>query len=277
MASVEANGITLHYDSLGPGAGEDSGRPALVLAHAFPTSRIIWRPQMAALSAGRRVVAYDFRGFGASDAPQDPEAYSQAIFVADLLGLIDALELDRVVVCGLSMGGNIALHFALGHPERLAGLVLADTGSGSDDREAFRRKTAAWAAVARAEGMAGFARQAREDPMFGRYADPAAPGHALLTQAILGNRAHGIANAAERVLGPRLPVFALEERLRALAVPTLVSTGALDEPCLAPSRFMSETIPGARLAVIPETGHFNNLEAPEAFNAALEDFLEGLG
>jgi pimeloyl-ACP methyl ester carboxylesterase len=231
---------------------------------------------MQAFAPTWRTIAYDLRGFGLSDAPPEPGAYAQDKSVADLAGLLDALHITRAAVCGLSMGGNIALHFGLNHPERTAGLVIVDTAAGSDDPAAFARTTTAWADVAEREGINAFARTITENPIFAEYAERGPKERRYMQETILANTVQGVANTARQVLAVRPPVYALEARLEKLAVPTLLIVGEHDTACLPPARYMARTIPGARLEVISGTGHFNNLEAPEAFNTAVASFLARL-
>jgi len=126
MPRVAVNGIALHYEEMGAG-------PPLVLIHAFPVGRRMWEAQMTALARRHRVIAYDVRGFGLSDAPREPGAYSQAQSVEDARALIETLGAAPGAVCGLSMGGNIALNLALMYPATVSALMLCDTGAGSED------------------------------------------------------------------------------------------------------------------------------------------------
>jgi pimeloyl-ACP methyl ester carboxylesterase len=98
--------------------------------------------------AATRVIAYDVRGFGLSDAPREPGAYSQAQSVEDARALIEALDAAPAAVCGLSMGGNIALNLALTCPETVSALLLCDTGTGSEDPVAFAARCEEYAAAA---------------------------------------------------------------------------------------------------------------------------------
>src|SRR5947209_8463077 len=125
-------GVTIGYDE----AGTDG--PALVLLHAFPLDRTMWQPQLAALSDVSRVIALDLPGFGESSpaAPFSIEGAADA--VAEFLA---ALDVPKAVVCGLSMGGYVALALARRHADKLAGLILADTRAGVDDRTAKAGRT----------------------------------------------------------------------------------------------------------------------------------------
>src|SRR5262249_10787737 len=117
--------IGLYYETAGKGA-------PLVLVHGFACGIQSWDPQVRALSRSRRVITYDVRGHGISGAPREATAYSQERSVKDLHALLVHLGIRRAAVGGLSMGGNIALNFALAHPDMVTRLIVADTGAGSD-------------------------------------------------------------------------------------------------------------------------------------------------
>jgi pimeloyl-ACP methyl ester carboxylesterase len=241
MARVRANGIQLAYDEAGTGR-------ALVFVHAYPMGRKMWQPQVAHFQKDYRVIAYDCRSFGDSDAPREAAVYSQNQSVEDLQGLLAALEIQQAAVIGLSMGGNVALHLALTHPTLVAGVVICDTGAGSDDPAQLKTVTEGWAAAA-----------------------------AAIRGMITGHPAHGVAHTARRTLANRPSIFALEEKLRVLQVPALILVGEKDLPCLAPSTHMQERIPNALLHVMQGCAHFNNLERPVEFNAVIEAYLQRIG
>ncbi len=116
----------------------DKDRKPVVLVHGFPFSHSMWDPQVQALSKTFRVIAYDVRGHGASDAADGPASID--LFVDDLIGILDSLRLDRVAICGLSMGGYIALRAAERHPDRFSALILCDTKSTADTEEGKKKR-----------------------------------------------------------------------------------------------------------------------------------------
>lgn len=270
MPRVRVNGVHLFYEAAG------SGRP-VILVHAYPMGRTMWGPQVAHLQQRYRVIAYDCRGFGESDAPPAPEEYSQPLSVEDLRGLLRGLGIQRAAVVGLSMGGNIALHFALNDPAQVAGVVICDTGAGSDDPAQFRAVTDGWARAAETGGVEGFAAAILGHPIWAGFA-ARGPGEAAAMRAMItAHPPHGVAHTARGTLGTRPPIFALEERLRTLVVPSLIVVGERDLPCIPPSKFMADRIPDAELHVMAGCGHFNNLERPAEFNRVLEAFFRRIG
>jgi 3-oxoadipate enol-lactonase len=260
MGTARINGITLAYTDQGRGT-------PVVLLHAFPQNRTMWAPQIEALSKTHRIVAPDFRGFGESDAPQGPYTLDQ--FADDAAGLLDHLAIQRAVLAGLSMGGYTAFAFYRKYRDRVKGLVLADTKAQADTEEG-RAGRFAMAQTAQAKGAGAVA-----DIMLPKLLSPVA----LQTKPELVRQVRAAIERTQ-VSGIAGALMAMAERpdsmplLSRIACPTLVITGELDGPTPpADGKLMAEKIPGARLEIIPRAGHLSNLEQPEAFNAALRDFL----
>lgn len=237
----------------------------LLLLHAFPLDHTMWEPQITGLGSGTTVVAPDFPGFGGEASDFPPTIDGAADAAADAL---TRAGIDRAVVCGLSMGGYVAMAFWRRHRDRVLGLVLANTRADAD-AEAARERRRALAARLRAEGNV----LASEPPPL---LSAAASGDLQArVKAIIGRQpAEAIARASE----------AMAERpdstedLRGVTVPVLVITSSGDT--LIPpeiSKPMAELAPGARLEVIPDAGHLSNLEAPGAFNWLLREHLRRCG
>ena len=264
MPLARVNGVSLYYEESGSG-------PPLLLIHAFPVGRGMWEPQLRVLDRYFRVIAYDCRGFGRSEAPTVPTAYSQALSVADARALLEHLGAAPAAVCGLSMGGNIALNLALAHPESARALVLCDTGAGSEDPGSFRARCVEYAEATQ-RGMDGFFDKMMLWDVFADFARGPKESN-LLREMVLAQPPHGIGLTALYSMAPRPPVYALRERLESLRVPTLVICGERDTACLASSRFLASTIPRARFWMVPGASHFPNLDTTAAFNDTLLDFL----
>jgi pimeloyl-ACP methyl ester carboxylesterase len=266
MPRVDVNGVSLYYEVTGHG-------PPLVLAHGFACGLRMWDPQVNALARSWRVVTYDVRGHGISEAPDDPAAYSQPISVADLRALLRHLKIRRAAVGGLSMGGNIALNFALAHPEMVTALIVADTGAGSDEAADWAATVHAFADALERDGLEAFADAALANPLFARYVAQGPAAERFIRSCLMTHRARGLAHTGREVLTKRPSIYSLAPRLRELSVPTLLIVGEHDEPCVKVHRFMADTIPGARHVLIAGVGHLTNLEAPDAFNRAVTKFL----
>ncbi|HKE76270.1 MAG TPA: alpha/beta fold hydrolase [Acidimicrobiales bacterium] len=239
---------TVHHPD-GPGT-------PLLLSHGFGATSAMWGPNVAALAADRPVVTWDFRGHGASDAPDDPDAYSEDAIVADIDALLDATGAERAALGGMSLGGYLTLAYHRAHPDRVAALILVDTGPGFRDGEARAR----WNRMAE-----GYARAIEADGLPRRTPELAVARHRHL---------RGVVHTARRVL------VQADDRVMAslptIAVPTLVVVGEDDAGYRAGSAYMAERIPGARLVVVPGAGHAANMERPAAFDAAVAGFLAGV-
>lgn len=266
MPTARVNGVRLYYEEAGSG-------PPLLFVHAFPVGRRVWEAQLPVFARRYRAIAYDCRGFGRSEAPRDPAAYSQATSVEDAFALLRHLDALPAALCGLSMGGNIALNLALAHPEAVTVLVACGTGSGSEDPESFRARCEEFAAAAE-QGIEAFYQTALNWSLFADFARRGPDEAALLRELIFEQPPRGVALTARRTLATRPPIYALEARLARLRVPTLVVYGEHDAACIETSRFMAETIPGARLFMVPGASHFVNLDEPELFNPTVLQFLD---
>ena len=265
MPLAPVNGINLYYEERGDGF-------PLVWSHEFAGDFRSWRAQVNFFSRRYRVITYNARGYPPSDVPERLDDYTQARSVDDLKGLLDHLGVARAHVGGLSMGGNVALNFGLTYPETARSLIVAGTGAGSTDPDAFRENVAARADAMRAGGMAAMddysnsqtrAQLRRKDPL----------GFDEFRRGLMEHSPLGSALTFAGVQGLRPTIFALEDKMRALYVPTLIMTGDEDEPCIETSVFMKRCIPKSGLAVLPQSGHAINLEEPDLFNRLVLDFL----
>ena len=262
------DGVRLAFEETG------SGTP-VVFVHEFAGDLRSWEPQVRYLSRRYRCITWNARGFPPSDVPDDTGAYSQDRARDDVLAVLDALDIERAHVVGLSMGGFATLHFGLAHPGRARSLVVAGVGYGAepDQRERFRSEADVTARVLRTEGMAAWAAAYSLGPTRVQFQNKDPRGWGEFADMLAEHSAAGSAHTQQGVQKERPSVFDLADGMRKLTVPTLVVTGDEDWPCLVPSVFMKRTIPGAGLLVVPNTGHTVNLEEPAAFNAALADFF----
>ena len=257
-------------------AFEETGRGTpVVFVHEFAGDLRSWEPQVRHLSRRYRCITWSARGFHPSDIPDDPGAYSQDRARDDVRAVLDALDIERAHVVGLSMGGFATLHFGLAYPERARSLVVAGVGYGAepDQRERFRREADLTAQALRTEGMAASARAYSLGPTRVQFQNKDPRGWSEFADMLAEHSAPGSAHTQQGVQKERPSVFDLADEMRKLTVPTLIVTGDEDWPCLVPSVFMKRTIPSAGLLVVPNTGHTINLEEPAAFNTALADFF----
>ncbi|HEX5534462.1 MAG TPA: alpha/beta fold hydrolase [Actinomycetales bacterium] len=262
MSTVSIDGITVGYDDEG-----SSGEP-LVLIHGHPFDRSMWRPQVEHFSrSGWRVIAPDLRGYGGSTVV--PGKTTLERFARDIAALLDHLEVDEVILGGLSMGGQIVLEFHRLFPRRVRGLVLADTSAAAESEEGKKLRNDTADRLLR-EGMARYA-----DEMLPKMvaphnvqALPAVAQHVL--RMMRGTSPEGAA-AALRGRAERPDYL---EMLPRIAVPTLVVVGRDDEfTPVRDAEVMYERIPNATLMIIERAGHMPNLERQAEFNVAVERFL----
>lgn len=258
MPKIRANGIDIHYEISGSG-------PVVTLSHSLASDLSMWDGLAAALVDRHTVLRYDMRGHGATDAPEG--AYSFGLLVADAVGLLDALRIEHTHFVGLSIGGMIAQHFALAHPERLDRLVVASSSS----RTPVEAR-ALWAeriALARAQGM-----KAHVEATLGRWFTPGYRAAHPETMARVGALIEATPVAGYAGCGAAICELDLNGKLAAVSAPTLVLVGA-DDPGTPPllSEIIARKIPGARLEVVPDASHLLNIEQAETFNRLVGDFL----
>ena len=266
MPLARVNGVALYYEVHGQG-------PWLVLVHEFAGCYKSWQPQIDVLRAHYRVLVYNCRGYPPSTVPTDLADYSQDASIEDLSQLLDHLGIEQTALGGFSMGGSIALNFALSFPDRVRALILAGTGTGSADTQQFARDFSPIADRLERDGVKRVAEDylrgptriqlLRKDPAMWRKF------HADFVEL----SSLGLAHTLRGVQLRRPTMYELEAGLRTLQAPTLVIVGDEDAPATDASRFLAATIPGARLRVLAGTGHTLNLEEPTAFNDAVLQFL----
>jgi pimeloyl-ACP methyl ester carboxylesterase len=252
MPMLHRDGVGIYYEAHGQG-------PPILLSHGYSATCRMWDAQVAALRDRFRVIVWDMRGHGQSDAPDDPAAYSQAATVGDMAAVLDASGVEAAVIAGLSLGGCMSLAFHMRHPSRVRALMLFDTGPGYRNDAA----RAAWnaRALARADELdaRGFAALGgSEEVRMSQHRSPA-----------------GLAGAARGMLTQQDDQMI--RSLDTIQVPTLVLVGANDKNFLAATDYMATKIVGATKVTIPDAGHASNLHQPAAFNHAVEAFLGGLG
>ncbi|KAA2256724.1 alpha/beta fold hydrolase [Solihabitans fulvus] len=271
MSRAFVNGITIAYDDLG-GAEAGATDPPLLLVHGHPFNRTMWRPQVERFaSAGQRVIAPDLRGYGESTVV--PGKTTLDVFARDLAGLLDHLGIDAVVIGGLSMGGQIVLEFHRLFPQRVRGLLLADTFAKADTAEGRKTRTDRADQIVR-DGIAPYANEVL-DKMVAPRTIAARPD---VAEHVLGMMLTTSPEGAAAALRGRAERPDYTDLLPTVAVPTLVVVGSEDEfTPVSDAKFMHERVPGATLTIVDGVGHMPNLERPAEFNDALAGLLESVG
>ena len=257
------NDAKLHYVDI----GDPTGMPVVFL-HGFPFSHEMWTSQLENVRRFYRALAYDIRGHGNSDVGDGQ--YTIEGHVDDLIGLLDHLNLDKVVIVGLSMGGYITLRALERNPERFKAAVLCDTRSVADSNEG-KLKRAADIAIVKKEGSAYFA----EGYLKALFAPDTFKTKPAAVEAI-------------RRIIERTPPLSIAGTLLALPgrmdtttslanikIPTMILVGEYDVLTpLTESQAMHERIRGSELHIVPEAAHMSNLENPDFFNKKLLEFLK---
>lgn len=270
MAWVETkDGLRLYAEAHGAGT-------PLVLSCGYGTTHENFRPQVEPfVDAGLRVILWDYRGHGRSEAPEDPEAYSMSAVLDDLHRVLEwAAPGAAAVVGGLSLGGLVSLHYALMQPQRVRALLLVDSGPGfkrPESQQRWQAQVERTAALLEARGMEALLSGRAASTSIGRRTDlPAAQAAAA---AIRAQDPVAVARFGRRVAGPAPCVI---DDLPGIDAPALVLVGAEDEAYLRAAEVMAARLPRSRRVTIPGAGHIVNIEEAEAFNEAVIAFLADL-
>ncbi|MET0235631.1 MAG: alpha/beta hydrolase [Kibdelosporangium sp.] len=262
------DGVALHVEATGTGF-------PLLFVHEFAGDHRSWEAQVRYFARTHRCVTYSARGYPPSDVPADPAAYSQARAVQDAIAVLDALEIAKAHVVGLSMGGFTALHLVLNHPDRVQSAVVAGAGYGAqpERQEGFRAECHATAEAFESKGSAEVARTYAVGPARVQLQNKNPRGWAEFAEALGQHSSLGSALTMRGVQASRPSLYALRDDLAKIETPLLIVAGDEDEGCLEPDIMLKRAIPTAGLAILPQTGHTANLEEPDLFNAVVDRFI----
>ena len=255
---VQGNGIRIHCEIEGEG-------PWLVLSHSLACNLAMWDEQVAALRGRFKVLGFDTRGHGGTDAPAG--AYTLEQLADDLEALLDSLGIAQCSFMGLSMGGMIGMTHALKYPGRLERLVLCNTTSrvGPEAAPIWKGRIDAVTAGGMEAVVEGTLARWFTAPFLARKPDVAGRVGMMIRSTPVAGYV-GCCHA--------IPKIDLTDRLGAIRCPTLVIAGDHDVGTpVEMARAIQLSIPGAQLAVIPSASHLSNLEQPEAFNNLAGTFL----
>lgn len=249
--------------------GNSKSKP-IIFVHGFPYDHTMWKAQIEELSENYFCVAYDIRGLG--ESPVGDGQFTMEFFVDDLEIIIDELKLDKPVLCGLSMGGYIALRALEKFEEKLSAVILCDTRSEADNNEGKLKRAAAIKRI-NTEGLAPFAK----DFITNCYGDY----YKQHQKEEFENRI--TKSSAFNPIGVKGSLLAMlgrndtTEYLNKIKIPALVIYGendALTPPSVM--KAMADKIMGARFVIIKNSGHMSPIENPQEVNDAIEKFLERL-
>jgi 3-oxoadipate enol-lactonase len=244
------------------GVSEAGGGDALpiIFLHGVGSDKSVWRPQLDHYGANRRAIALDYPGYGESELV---EGATRDDFAASILAAMDALGIDRAHVCGLSLGGVIAIAMHAAAPSRCASMIIADSFAVHPDGQGIYDRSVA---ASQAMTMRELA-EARSGLLLGSAATDELRLEVVETMAAIDPWAYRVGAEAVWLADQR-------DRASAISVPTLIIVG--DEDGITPpslSEELEQLIPGSRLEVIAASGHLANAEQPERFNDLVDHFL----
>lgn len=262
---VTLDNFDVSYDDIGEGS------VPIVFLHGFPFDKTTWQPQMDALKSSHRVIAYDIRGFGKST--DEDSQFSIDLFANDLKDFLEKLNIEKAVICGLSMGGYIALNAFEKFPELFEALILSDTQCIADTKEAQEKRYKTIDEI-KVEGTTkfneGFIKSVFHKDTLVNEKNTVEQ----LKKVVDANSKHiitqGLVAIAER--------SETCSKLNEIDIPVLILCGRQDEVTpLKQSEAMHAAIDGSKLCIIENAGHVSNLEQPQIFNKHLLAFLKDLG
>lgn len=243
----------------------DPAAPALILSNSLGTTLEMWAPQVAALSERHRLIRYDTRGHGGS--PITPGPYRFDALGQDVLAVLDALQVEQAAFCGISMGGHIGLWLGIHASERFHAIAVCNSAAKIGTAQGWGER----AAMLRAKGADGMQELADSAPArwFSEACVQAQPAMVRRMQDGLARLdPEGYASCCDA-----LAASDLRAELGRIATPTLLLAGQWDPVCTeADAQAMQTCITGAQLTTVPAS-HLSNLEAPQAFDKAVLDFL----
>ena len=256
---IQSNGIRVNCQIAGP-----KGAPWLIFGNSHATDLSMWDAQISHFSQKFRVLTYDQRGHGNTDAPKG--GYSFGELIDDLVGLMDALDITTTSYCGLSMGGATGLGLALRFPNRVSRLVVCDSPCISTPAS-----SAQWherVLIARSEGMNSLVDSTLVRWIPSERLEANSPHVQKLRHMILGTPVDGYIGCAIA-----LSNHDFRTNLRALTVPVLFVVGGLDGVLPTAMREMNKEVTGSHFVEISGAGHISNMDEPDVFNLAVSDFL----
>jgi len=239
-------------------AGSGDAMP-IVFLHGVGSDKSVWHPQLAHFGKTRCAIAFDYPGYGDSDPA--PESTTRDDYAAAILSAMRELGIGRAHVCGLSLGGVVAIAMHHAEPGRCASLILADTFAVHPEGRAIYERS-----LAGSRDLPAMA-EARVDILLAQPADAQVRREVVETMSRIDPAAYRIGTEAVWLADQR-------DRASAIGVPTLVICGDEDRPTPPDlSREINAMIAGSQLVMIPDAGHLTNLERPNAFNALVGDFI----
>ena len=262
---ITVNNHTISYTDEGP-----DNAPVIILIHGFPLNKSMWNKQVEALIETYRVIAYDVRGHGNSTSGTDD--FTIELFVTDLIRLMDALKIEKAMLCGLSMGGYIALSAVENFPKRFGALILCDTNCVADTPEAKGKRMMSIESIQK-NGLEQYANESLANLFAPESFVTNKEKIALVKEMIKGTSVQSLSNT----------LIALSKRketcagLATIHIPVLIIVGKEDK--ITPPEaalLMQKKIKGSKLNIIEHAGHLSNIENSYEFNSQLRKFISSV-
>lgn len=259
---IEVSGVKISYQE----AGSVDALP-IIFIHGFPFNKTMWAGQLEAFKNEYRPIAYDVRGHGKSEAGDAD--FSMDFFAKDLLAFLDALKIDNAVICGLSMGGYIALHAIQKQPARFAGLILADTQCGADTPEGKDKRMKTIAFIKK-NGLKVYAEESLKNLFAPVSFQSRKDVVKFIHQTIVDTPAEVICRTLQ-ALADRTETCSYLPKIKTTVCIIVGKEDKVTPPAVAQK--MADAINDSKLVIIDRAGHLTNLEQQEEFNKAVLDFL----
>jgi 3-oxoadipate enol-lactonase len=261
--NIKVNDILVRYNDEG---SKDAS--VIIFIHGFPLNKSMWDKQLKSLKGNYRVIAYDIRGHGNTDLGAID--FSIDLFVSDLLGFMDALKIEKTIICGLSMGGYIALNAIENYSTRFTALILSDTNCTADSPEAIEKRMNTIISI-KENGVEKLANDLipnlfAPESLKTNSEEIAAVKEMIVTTSkqSLYNSLNALANRKETC-----------SKLRSIKLPVLILVGEEDKITpIEAARAMNMKIRDSDLRIIPHSGHLSNMENPYEFNIQLKKFVD---
>lgn len=274
MPTTTVNAVEYYYEIDEPLRDGMAQPPTLLLLHGFTGSTVNWAPYQPLFATTYRTIVVDLLGHGQTEAPADPARYTMEHSANDLAGLLTTIAPGPVNLLGYSMGGRLALYFAVHYPYLVQSLILESASPGladAEDQQARMRSDEQLAIAIETQGIAAFVERWEKLPLFATQQTLPATVQEQLRAQRLHNRPLGLANSLRGMGTGRQP--SLWDQLSTITAPTLLLAGELDQKFKVIANQMATYLSHATVAVVPEAGHTIHLEQPAVFQAHLLNFL----
>ena len=259
--SIKINNLEVSYNDVG------EGTIPIIFIHGFPFDKTMWQRQMYFLKSSNRVIAYDLKGFG--ESKEQIASLTIEMFTEDLIAFMNALHIDKAILCGLSMGGYIVLNAVKKYPERFEALILSDTQCIADTAEAKEKRYKAIDEI-NENGVHAF----NEKFIKSIFHTDSLITKKEVIETLRINMQSNTRRSMTRVLAALAERTETCSEIHNIQIPTLIICGREDAVTpLSQSESMHEAIKGSMLRVIDNAGHVSNLEQPHTFNKHLQEFL----